>query len=44
MKECEKYGNNWIDITKVLSTHTPVQIKKHAECLFKLNSKNSAAV
>ncbi len=30
---------------RVLSTQTPVQIKKHAECFFKQNLKtNSAAV
>ncbi len=32
-------------IAKVLSTQTPAQIKKHAECFFKQNLKtNSAAV
>jgi hypothetical protein len=32
-------------IAKVLSTQTPAQIKKHAECFFKHNLKtNSAAV
>jgi hypothetical protein len=25
IKEWEKYGNNWIDIGKVVSTRTPVQ-------------------
>jgi hypothetical protein len=39
MQEYEKYGNNCI------STQTPAQIKKHAECVFKQNLKtNSAAV
>ena len=34
-----------MQITKVLSTPTPAQIKKHAECFFKQNLKtNSAAV
>ncbi len=45
MQEYEKYGNNCIQIAKVLSTQTPAQIKKHAECFFKQNLKaNSAAV
>jgi hypothetical protein len=45
MHEYEKYGNNCMQITKVLSTQTPAQIKKHAECFFKQNLKtNSAAV
>ncbi len=44
MKEWEQYGNNWIEFAKVLSTQTPVQIKKHAECHSKQNLKmNSAA-
>jgi hypothetical protein len=34
-----------MQIARVLSTQTPAQIKKHAECFFKQNSKaNSAAV
>jgi hypothetical protein len=45
MQEYEKYGNNCILIAKVLSTQTPAQIKKHAECFFNENLKtNSAAV
>ena len=45
MQEYEKYGNNCIQIAKVLSTQTPAQTKKHAECFFKQNLKtNSAAV
>jgi hypothetical protein len=45
MQEYEKYGNNCMQIARVLSTRTPAQIKKHAECFFKQNSKaNSAAV
>jgi hypothetical protein len=45
MQEYEKYGNNCMLIAKVLSTRTPPQIKKHAECFFKQNLKtNSAAV
>ncbi len=45
MQEYEKYGNNCTQISKVLSTRTPTQIKKHAECFFKQNLKtNSAAV
>ncbi len=45
MQEYEKYGNNCMLIAKVLSTWTPAQIKKHAECFFKQNLKtNSAAV
>jgi hypothetical protein len=45
MQEYEKYGNNCMQIARVLSTQTPAQIKKHAECFFKQNSKaNSAAV
>ncbi len=45
MQEYEKYGNNYMQIAKVLSTRTPAQIKKHAECFFKQNLKtNSAAV
>jgi hypothetical protein len=45
MQEYEKYGNNCMQIAKVLSTQTPAQIQKHAECFFKQNLKtNSAAV
>ncbi len=45
MQEYEKYGNNCMQIAKVLSTRPPAQIKKHAECFFKQNLKtNSAAV
>ncbi len=45
MQEYEKYSNNCMLIAKVLSTRTPAQIKKHAECFFKQNLKtNSAAV
>jgi hypothetical protein len=45
MQEYKKYGNNCMQITTVLSTQTPAQIKKHAECFFKQNLKtNSAAV
>ncbi len=40
-----KYGNNCMQIAKVLTTRTPAQIKKHAECFFRQNLKtNSAAV
>ncbi len=45
IQEYEKYGNNCMQIARVLSTQTPAQIKKHAECFFKQNLKtNSAAV
>jgi hypothetical protein len=45
MQEYEKYGNNCMLIAKALSTRTPAQIKKHAECFFRQNLKtNSAAV
>jgi hypothetical protein len=45
MQEYEKYDNNCMQIANVLSTQTPTQIKKHAECFFKQNLKtNSAAV
>jgi hypothetical protein len=45
MHEYEKYGNNCMQIARVLSTQTPAQIKKHAECFFEQNSKaNSEAV
>jgi hypothetical protein len=45
MQEYEKYSNNCMQIARVLSTQTPAQIKKHAECFFKQNlKKKSAAV
>ncbi len=45
MQEYEKYGINCMQIAKSLSTQTPAQIKKHAECFFKQNLKtNSAAM
>ena len=45
MQEYEKYGINCMQIAKVLSTQTPAQFKKHAECFFNQNLKtNSAAV
>ncbi len=45
MEEYEKYGNNCMQIARVLSTQTPAQIKTHAECFFKQKLKtNSAAV
>ncbi len=45
MQEYEKYGNNCMQIAKVLSTRTPAWIKKHAGCFFKQILKtNSAAV
>ena len=45
MQEYEKYGNNCMQIAWILSTQTPAQIEKHAECFFKQNLKtNSAAV
>jgi hypothetical protein len=45
MEEYEKYGNNCMQIARVLSTQTPTQIKKHAEYFFNQNLKtNSAAV
>ncbi len=45
MQEYEKYGDNCMQIAKVLSTRTPAQNKMHAECFFKHNLKtNSAAV
>ncbi len=45
MEEYEKHGNNCTLIAKVLSTQTPAQIKKHAECFFRQNLKtNSPAV
>ncbi len=45
MVEYEKHGNNCSLIAKVLSTRTPAQIKKHAECFFGQNVEtNSTAV
>jgi hypothetical protein len=45
MQDYEKYGNNCMQIARVLSTRIPAQIKKHAEYFFKQNLKtNSAAV
>ncbi len=44
MPEYEKYGNNCMQIAKVLSTQTPTQIKKHAECFFKQDLKTNSAV
>jgi hypothetical protein len=45
MLEYEKYGNNCMQIARVLSTQTPAQIEKHAECFFKQNLQtNYAAV
>jgi hypothetical protein len=44
MQEYEKYGNNCMQIAKVLSTRTPAQIKKHAECFFKQKLKTNSAV
>ena len=41
MQEYEKYGNNCMQIAKVLSTLTPARIKKHAECFFKQNLKKT---
>jgi hypothetical protein len=43
MQEYEKYGNNYMQIAKVLSTQTPAHIKKHAECFFEQNLKTSSA-
>ncbi len=43
MQEYEKHGNNCMQIARVLSTQTPAQIKKHAECFFKQNLKTSSA-
>ncbi len=42
MQEYEKYGNNCMQVAKVLSTQTPAQIKKQAECYFKQNLKISS--
>ncbi len=41
MQKYEKYGNNCMQIPKVLSTWAPAQIKKHAECFFKQNLKQT---
>ncbi len=43
MQEYEKYGNNSMQIARVLSTRTPAQIKKHAECFCKQNLKTNFA-
>jgi hypothetical protein len=43
MQGYEKYGNNCIQIARVLSTQPPAQIKKHAECFFKQNLKTNSA-
>jgi hypothetical protein len=45
MQEYDKYGNNCLQIARVLSSQIAAQIKKHAECFYKQNLKtNSAAV
>ncbi len=45
IQKYEKYGNNCMQIAKVLSTWTPTQIKQHAEYFFKQNlNTNSVAV
>ncbi len=41
MQEYEKYGNNCMQIARVISPQTPAQIKKHAECFFKQNLKKN---
>ncbi len=41
MQEYEKYGNNCMQIAKVLSIQTTGQIEKHAECFFKQNLKKN---
>ncbi len=41
MQGYEKYGNNCMQTARVLSTQTPAQIKKHAECFFKQNLKTN---
>ncbi len=43
MQEYEKYGNNCMQVARVLSTQTPTQFKKYAECFFKQNLKNNSA-
>jgi hypothetical protein len=43
MEKNDKYGNNCMQIARVLSTQTPAQIKKHAECFFKQNLKTDSA-
>jgi hypothetical protein len=42
MQEYEKYGNNCMHITQVLSTQTSAQIKKYVECFFKQNLKTNS--
>jgi hypothetical protein len=42
MTEWEKYGNNWIEVAKIVNTRTPMQIKKHAECHLKQKLKTNA--
>jgi hypothetical protein len=42
MQEYEKYGNNCMQIARVLSTQTPAQIKKFAECFFNQNLKTNS--
>jgi hypothetical protein len=44
MQEYEKYGNDCMHIARNLSTRTPAQIIKHAECFFKQNLKTNSAV
>jgi hypothetical protein len=44
IQEYDKYSNNCMQIAKVLSTQTPAQIKKHADCFFKQNLKTNPAV
>ncbi len=43
MTRWEKYGNNCNEVAKIVSTHTPVQIKKHAQCHFEQNFETNAA-
>ncbi len=43
MQEYEKYGNNCMQIAKVLGTRTPAQMKKHAKCFFRQNLKSNSA-
>jgi hypothetical protein len=40
MQKWEKYGNNLMQIAKVLSTRSPAQIKKHAEMILQTKLKN----
>ncbi len=42
MHEYEKYGNNCMQIARVLSTRTSAQIEKHAECFFKEKCENKS--